>query len=150
MKNLIILISLVMGSLYSFAHISKSIDAKLLQAFSASFPNAKQIIWKEVPESYIVNFVEDEIRSSIVYEKDGTFVSSTRYYSEHNLPYYLWVTLKKQYPEKKIFGVIEVSMMEHIEYYVKLEDAKIWVTIKIGADGTLQVVEKLKKQDPLN
>lgn len=149
MKNLIILMSLVMGSLYSFAHISKSIDEKLLQAFSTSFPNATQIIWKEVPDRYIVNFVEDEIRSSIIYEKDGTLVSATRYYSEHNLPYYLWVTLKKQYPDKKIYGVIEVSRMEHIEYFIKLVDARFWATIKMGSDGSLEVVEKFKKADQL-
>jgi hypothetical protein len=93
-----------------------------------------------------VNFMEDGIRNAIIYEKDGTFRSSTRYYKEQNLPYYLLVNIRKRYPDKKIFGVTEISSISEIEYYIKMEDAAVWTTIKMDSEGNLVLVEKLKKE----
>src|SRR5882724_64455 len=114
MKRLFALFySLVIG-VTSFAFSERNVNEKLLRAFKESFPNAEQVVWKELPETYVVNFVEDGIRNAIIYEKDGTFKSSTRYYSEQNLPYYLLINIKKRYPEKKIFGVTEISTASDI------------------------------------
>ncbi len=136
--------SLIIG-IFSFALPPRNVNEKLLETFKESFPKAEQVNWKELPETYIVNFVEDGIRSVIVYEKDGTFISSTRYYFEQNLPYYLLVNIKKKYPEKKIFGIIEVSTPTGISYFIKMEDHSVWTTFKMDSDGNLTLVEKLKK-----
>ena len=32
-----------------------------------------------------------------------------------------------------------------VEYYIKLEDAENWITVKSNVDGNMQVVEKYKK-----
>jgi hypothetical protein len=61
------------------------------------------------------------------------------------LPYYLLINIKKKYPDKKIYGVTEISSASGIEYYVKLEDARIWVTLVSDSHGNLRVVEKFRK-----
>ena len=146
MKNLLALVySFAIGAT-AFAFAEKNVSEKVLQLFKQSFPNAEQVVWKEYPETYVVNFLEDGIRSSVIYEKDGTFKTSTRYYQQQNLPYYLLYNIKKRYPDKKIFGVTEISTIMEIQYYIKLEDASVWTTIKMDCEGNLQVVEKVKKE----
>ncbi|MBS1600356.1 MAG: hypothetical protein JST75_19160 [Bacteroidetes bacterium] len=136
--------ALVIGA-SSFANPTKNVNEKLLQTFKESFPNAEQVNWKELQETYVVNFVEDGVRNAIVYDKDGTFVSSTRYYQERTLPYYLLINFRKKYPEKKILGITEVSTISDIFYYIKMEDKTVVTTIKLDSEGNLVVVEKLKK-----
>lgn len=145
MKKLLALFSSFVIGLHSFAIPPRSVDDKLLQTFKESFPNAEQVNWKELPETYVVNFFEEGIRSAIIYGKDGSFISSTRYYAERNLPYYILINIKKKYPGKQIFGVTEVSTPSGINYYIKMEDANVWNTFKIDSDGNLTLVEKLKK-----
>ncbi len=58
--------------------------------------------------------------------------------------------VKEAYPNKNIFGVVEVSIMtetgaSRLEYFVKLEDAKSWLTVKSDNDGNLTTEEKYKK-----
>ena len=145
MKKLFILFySLIIG-VYSYAFGSGNLNEKLLQSFKESFPNAEQVKWDERPETYVVSFVEDGIRTNINYDKNGTFVSSIRYYQERTLPYYLVINLKRKYPEKKIYGIVEYSTILGIEYYVKMEDGQHWTTIKLDSDGSMRIVKKYKK-----
>ena len=145
MKRVFALIYSVVIGFSSMAFPNKNVNEKLLQTFKESFPNAEQVSWKELTETYVVNFVEDGIRNAIIYEKNGTFISSTRYYQERNLPYYLLVNIKKRYPEKKILGVTEFSTTTDISYYLQLEDKTVVTTIKMDSEGNLVMVEKLKK-----
>jgi hypothetical protein len=145
MKELFILCySLIIGA-NAFPSTDKNINEKLIQSFKENFPNAQEVSWQELPEAYVVNFVEDGVRNNIIYQKDGTFLRASRYYQEKNLPYYLLINIKKKYTDKKIFSVTEISTISHIEYYIKLEDAKVLMTIRVDSDGNLDMVEKYRK-----
>lgn len=146
MKKLLVLMYSLMVGFGSMAVPITNVNERVVRAFKETYPKAEQVDWKEYPESYIVYFVEDGVRSNIIYGKDGSFISSTRYYKEETLPYYLLVTVKKKFVDKKIFGVTEMSTPNHIEYYIKMEDDKRWMTIKVDPDGNLELVEKFNKQ----
>lgn len=122
-----------------------SINEKLLKSFKRTFPNAQEVKWIEQQDKYTVNFKEDGILNKIDYDKDGNFLSSIRYYSEKNLPVNILVKLQKKYPTKKIFGVTEMNNDSNLEYYIKLEDEKSWMTVKSDSDANLQVTEKYNK-----
>jgi hypothetical protein len=124
---------------------SQRINEKLLVSFKEHFPNAEQVAWVELPETYVVNFVDHGVRSHIVYDKDGGFISSTRYCQEQDLPHYDLNQLKKYYPGKSIFSVTEMKNDSGVEYYVKLEDDKSWMTVHIEIDGNFNVVERYRK-----
>jgi hypothetical protein len=146
MKKLFILFySLILGA-GSFALDSKNFNEKLLRSFKETFPKAEQVIWTELPGTYIVSFVENGIRSRIVYDKTGDFISSTRTYTAEDLPYYILISITKKYPEKRIFGVTEIASSSTVEYYIKMEDSKVWATFKVDSSGNLELVEKYKKQ----
>jgi hypothetical protein len=152
MKKLFIMFSAL---LLSFSLIARDpgpgeIDDKLIKTFSTSFPKAERVHWYEMPKAWVVNFVADGIRSRIVYLKDGKITEFTRYYFESNLPFLIRSKVRNAYPAKNIFGVVEVSIItesgtSRIDYFVKLEDEKTWLTVKSDNEGNLSVVEKYKK-----
>jgi hypothetical protein len=145
MKKIFAVLYSALIGLNSFGSATKNVNEKVLQVFKESFPSAKQVVWTESGDTYTVYFWEDAVRIHITYDKNGGFISSYRYYQESNLPYYLLTSLKRKFPDKKIFGVTELSTDGEIVYYVKMEDEKIWLTVKLDSDGRLSFVEKFKK-----
>lgn len=120
-------------------------NEKLVQAFREAYPNAVQVSWVEYPESYVVYFELEAVKANIIFSKEGTLIRATRYYKEEYLPYYLVAAIHEKYPSKKIYGVTEVSTTSMIAYFIKLEDAKTWITIQVDSEGNIKVSEKLKK-----
>ncbi len=120
-------------------------NEKLVQAFREAYPNAVQVSWVEYPESYIVYFQLEAVKANIIFSKEGTFIRATRYYKKEYLPYYLVAAVHEKYPSRTIYGVTELSTPEKIEYYIKLEDAKTWMTIQLDSEGNIKVLEKLIK-----
>jgi hypothetical protein len=144
MKKILIAAILVISGLGSLA-AGKSINEKILQIFRESYPNAVKVSWLEYPETYLVYFEEESVKSNIIFSKDGSFIRATRYYKEEYLPYYLAAAIHGKFPGKKIYSVTEVSTPDNIEYYVKLEDDKNWVTIKLDSEANIRLLEKLRK-----
>jgi len=145
MKKMFVLMLSCMIGIAAFAFNSGNVNETLLQSFKERFPHAEQVTWKESAETYEVYFMEDGVRSNIVYDKDGVFRNATRYYKERNLPYYLLINIKKKYAGKKVYGITEISTPAGIEYYIKMEDAKVVTTILVDADGSLSTYEKFRK-----
>src|SRR5690242_10649639 len=106
-KFFILFCSLLMG-IGSFAFTPQNIDEKLLQIFKTSFPTAEDVNWFEAKDTYIVSFKENGVRTRAVYERNGKLHNLTRSYNESNLPYPIQLRIKQWYPDKKIFGVVEM------------------------------------------
>jgi len=120
-------------------------NEKVLKTFKATFSSPSEVKWYDHPDFYEVSFVQADIRSNVKYDLEGNFLSSTRYYKEHQLPTNILCKLKKKYDDKTIFGVTEITNSEEIVYYVKLEDAKNWITVKVNGNGQMELFEKYKK-----
>lgn len=121
------------------------VSEKLLQDFHESFPDAERINWQESKDRYIVSFVEQGISNRITYKANGDFISSFRNYGERELPYYLVNGLKKKYPGQKIFGVTEITTNSGINYFVKLEGPRFWITVSLNSEGDWFVVDSYRK-----
>jgi hypothetical protein len=68
-----------------------------------------------------------------------------RYYGEDQLPLFIRGKMKEKFNGKKVFGVTEVSSQEDLAYYVVLEDAKSWTTIKCDSYGNTTIHKKMRK-----
>jgi len=151
MKKFFILASALLLSAVALAYNTSGIDEKVLRSFQAGFPHAENVNWEVLPGNYVVNFTDDRVRAKITYQKNGTLVSSTRYYAEQDLPTYLRALVKKSFPGKAIFGVTEIASVSDTElhfktvYYIKLVDARVWITIHVDGDGEITVAEKYTK-----
>lgn len=151
MKKLFVLFSSLLIVFNSFAYDPVKIDEQLLQTFAVQFPNAQDVAWQELNDSYVVSFIEGDIRLKIVYFKNGDIVHLLRYYMEKNLPLDIRLDLKKKYPGKKIYGVTEENIVSNHEnksktvYFIKLEDEGSWFTIKAQRHKKFKTIEKLNK-----
>jgi len=152
MKKLTVMFIALAISAVTFASDPGGIDEKLIQSFQSTFPKAEQVNWYELQSAYVVNFVENGIRGRIEYRKDGSSTQYTRYYTEQNLPFVVQSNIKKAYPGKTIYGVIEVSTVSQssnhskVDYYVKMQDARYWTMVKADMDGNASILETFKKQ----
>lgn len=145
MKKFLFIFYLAAAGLSTSAHPGREINENIVRKFKEIYPNAIQISWVEYAETYVVYFMEGEIKVSIIFNKDGSFVSSVRYYQQEYLPYYLLAEIKKKYPLKKVYSVAEMTSPGTISYFVKLENAKTWLTIKLDSEGNITLVEKFNK-----
>ena len=130
----------------SFAWSGPDVQKLLQQSFEQSFPNAEHVTWSDDPNGYTVSFTVKSILTRLSYDKKGKFTGSLRNYSEQMLPFYITNMLTQKYPGDKIFGVTEITSADDINYFVKLEGAKNWITVRVDNDGNSMVVEKYRKQ----
>lgn len=149
MKRTFILSALLVAiSASSFAftgHNKLMPNDRLLKSFHSTFVNAEEVKWFDHADYYEVSFYQNNIRANVIYDLAGNFLSSTRYYKAQDLPTSILCKLNKKYADKKIFGVTELTNNDEVNYYVKLEDAKNWMTVKVTGNGQMEVYEKYKK-----
>jgi hypothetical protein len=144
MKKILALLTttLLVASSYAF---DPNVNAKVLKSFNETFASAQEVKWEKYDNYYTVSFHQAGIQSKVNYDNDGNMLSSLRYYAPNMLPLNVYNKIKKTYSKKEMFGVTEVTFNNDVVYYVKLQDAKSWMTLKIDAFGNTEIVEKYKK-----
>jgi len=135
-------ILLITGSSFASTNITPE---KALKAFKATFKDAENVVWTDAGDIYTVKFSQQGINTFVKYDGDGNFISSRRYYAGEQLPVDIQCKLKKKYADKTIFGVTEFIVGDDVNYYVKMEDAKTWVTVKVDNARNMEVTEKYSK-----
>ncbi|MEO6000176.1 MAG: hypothetical protein ABIN89_25285 [Chitinophagaceae bacterium] len=143
MKRTILVFScLLLLTASSFAYLP---NEKVLKSFESIFNNPQDVKWFDKPDCYEVSFIQSDIRANVKFDPEGNFMGSTRYYKEQNLPTSILCKLKKRYSDRNIFGVTEISTSDEVNYYIKLEDDKSWVTVKVNGNGQMELIEKYRK-----
>ncbi len=120
-------------------------NEKVLKSFKETFANAEEVKWAEYENYYTVSFVSGKVRAKVNYDKEGNMLGSTRYYEPNLLPIGILNQVKKAHPKKSLFGVTEITANGELHYYIKMEDAKYWTTIKVDDSGNSSVYERYKK-----
>ncbi|GAC1429985.1 MAG: hypothetical protein NVSMB7_06460 [Chitinophagaceae bacterium] len=144
MKKVILFACVLLVTGSSFANTPK-ISEKALKAFKATFKDAENVVWTDAENVYTVKFSQQGINTFVKYDEEGNFISSRRYYAGVHLPVDIQCKLKKKFADKTIFGVTEYTIGDDVNYYVKMEDAKNWVTVKIDNARNTEVTEEYQK-----
>jgi hypothetical protein len=144
-KNVTGLLALLMLAFSSFA--TDPVDEAVLKIFNESFKEAKEVSWSETKEHYIVNFLKDDIRYHVTYDRKGKFINSRRYYFQEKLPMYVLFKVKNRFKGKSIYGVTEVMDEHGVEYYIALEDSKNLWMVKVTTRDYVEITEKLLKKE---
>jgi len=145
MKKVLLFACICMIAASSFANTPPIVSEKALKAFKATFADAENVVWTDAANSYTVKFTQLGINTFVKYDEEGNFVSSRRYYNAELLPIDIQCKLKKKFADKTIFGVTEFIVGDDVSYYVKLEDAKTWTTVKIDNTRNMEITEKFGK-----
>lgn len=142
-------IALVAFATLMFAGVyanNPTVTEKVLKAFRETFAEAEKVSWHEINGQYSVHFLQSDVRYIVYYNKNGRILSSMRYYAPCMLPLNVLSAIKQQYPDRKYFGVTEITSGGNMAYFIKMEDEAHWYTIKADAYGQSEVLETLKKQ----
>ena len=142
MKKVLAIISSML--LFAGAYASE-VNEKVLKSFNETFAAAEEVKWEEYKTHYTVSFVNSGVRSKVNYDRNGVITGAIRYYAPQMLPLNVYNRLKKDFSSKELFGVTEVTSGTDINYYVKMQDAKNWITVKIDEFGNTSITEKYKK-----
>jgi hypothetical protein len=145
MKKLLFFLFIAAITINLSAATTPTVSEKAIKNFKAAFTEAREVLWSEENGMYTVRFTLNNIRTRVMYSEDGDFLSSHRYYTEEYLPTDIVCKLKKKFPTRKIFGVVEYVIGDDINYYVKMEDEKTWITVKVDNYRTTEVTEKYQK-----
>jgi hypothetical protein len=144
MKKIILFAAILLVTASSFAHASLTPE-KALKAFKATFKDAENVVWTDAGDIFTVKFSQQGISTFVRYDGEGNFISSRRYYGGEQLPVDIQCKLKKKFADKTIFGVTEFIVGDDVNYYVKMEDAKSWITVKVDNARNVEVTEKYGK-----
>jgi len=117
-------------------------DSKVVQRFNETFPNAKNVKWRDDKEGYFVSFNQNESFNKAFYNKDGEFVYSLKYSSGLELPVNIRMLLNKKFGEANILGVTEVTTQENTIYNIKLTKGEKLYCLDISADGSITKQER--------
>ncbi len=134
----------ILLSTASFA-ASPTVDEKVSTRFNQTFPNAVNVKWYEYATFYEVVFLNNGISCMLKYDLQGNVLSLRRDYYEKDLPLFIKAKLKLNYEKKRIFGITEITTDDAISYTIILEDEKHWITVKSNENGSMSIVQKLKK-----
>jgi len=138
-------LTIICSMLFVAGAYAFEVNEKVLKSFQETFASAEDVKWEEFKTYYTVSFVHSNIRSKVNYDKDGRMLGSIRYYAPQLLPLNIYNRLKMEYSKKELFGVTEVTFGTEVSYFVKMHDAKNWITIKMDGSGNTSVHEKYKK-----
>ena len=146
MKKIVALSIFTLLAAGVFANSPSAVNEKVLKAFKETFTSAEQVKWDERDNNYSVRFMQDDVRYIVYYDKDGGITSSMRFYEPAKLPMNILQAISQRYSGKTAFGVTEIAVGEEIAYFVRMEDAKYYYTIKFNASAEGSRYERLKKQ----
>ena len=141
----VILFACVLIIITGSSFANKPVSEKALKAFKITFTDAQNVVWTDADNVYTVKFLQNGINTFVKYDEEGNFISSRRYYAGEQLPLDIQCTVKKKFADKTVFGVTEYTLGDEVNYYIKLEDAKTWTTIKIDNTRNIEVTEKYRK-----
>jgi len=146
MKKILLFSVFVLAAAGAFANDPSEVSEKVLKAFRETFTEARQVSWQESDNTYTVRFMQKEVRYIVCYSKEGVITHSMRFYQPDLLPVNILKEIKNNYKNKIAYGVTEITSDGEIAYFVKMEDAKYWYTVKFSTYGNGELYEKFKKQ----
>ena len=122
-------------------------SSKILQAFNATFPNAKNVKWSDDKADYFVSFYQNENFEKVLYSKEGDFVCSWKDSDGKDLPTNISMTLNKKYNADKILGVTEVTNQNNVSYEIKLTKGDKMYAVTMLSDGSISKEQKFDYQN---
>jgi hypothetical protein len=121
------------------------VNEKVLKSFNSVFIDASNIQWSEYGDHFYVSFSQNDIMVRAEYDKKGNLLSSLRYYDAQHLPLNILCKVKKEYPDKNIDVVTEVSIPEGTAYLIQLQDKKGWTILRSDVNGDLTVKDQFER-----
>jgi len=150
MKKALLLCLIAAGSMSISATplpLSPDIEAKIMKAFHAHFPEVTNSSIHQAGDNYIITFKTADNNSTgrIYYDSNGTLVQTIRYYDVKELSPFIRAKIEAKYKDKAIFMVTEVENDSEHYYQVILENANSMWVVQVNHNGAVHLERKYKK-----
>lgn len=122
-----------------------AINEKVLKAFNETFQNAKDVQWHEFASTYQVSFKQNDVATTVTYDRKGNIIEARRYSKADILPLVICQKLQKRFGGKAVWGVTEVVQGGSAIYRIVLHDDKQWYVLDYDAVGSLLGQERYNK-----
>ena len=138
---------LVFGLIFSMN--GQDIPAKVKEALSSKYPNAKSVEWeKEGNNEYEAEFKIDRKEVSVVFDQNGQWLATEKEISKKMLPSAVIKSVKDNFVGYRIDEAEKIEMANGSIYYeVEIEKGKSEWEILLSADGTIKEKEKEDDED---
>lgn len=141
-KNILLLTA---GStLEKTASPTTGINSRAMRDFKKNFPTVEGATWSSIKDGWVASFVQQDIRSTVVYNEHGDWQFTINYYGEHHLPSEVRAAVKSTYFDCSISGVEEVHVQDKTVYLVHLQDEKTWKKVRVY-EGEMELIENFDK-----
>lgn len=149
MKTLILSAAFILAITASaFARPIEPANELVLRTFGQIFKGADNVSWTNTGDHFEAYFVSDNnIKTRALLDAKGNLVQTVRYYKEDGLPSNILYAIKKEFKDKDIWGVTEVSNKNGVNYRIVLRDDKNYTHVNANSVGDAAVVSRYKRGD---
>lgn len=122
-------------------------NEKVVTTFFRVFKDAHNVTWSHNGNFYDAFFTVASVKVRARLDKRGKLVRTIRYYKEDNLPVNILCSIKNDYPDKEVWGVIEVTSADDTNYRIVLRDEKRYFHIGANSQGETVFLAKYNRSD---
>lgn len=123
-------------------------NENVLRTFSQIFKEAYNVSWTNTGNHFEAYFEGDNnIKTRALLDVKGNLVQTIRYYQGDDLPSNVLYSIKKDFKNKEIWGVTEISNKNGVNYRIILKDDKHYTHVNANTAGETEVVSRYKRGD---
>ena len=100
--------------------------------------------WYKFPGGYLAEFLDGDIGTKVVFDKNGNWTYTMRRYTEKELPRDIRALVKSTYYDFAITWVKEVTQFQSLVYVVHIDGPEEWMDL-IVRDGEIEVSREVSK-----
>lgn len=112
--------------------------------FEKTFPGVTDVVWVQEENNVKAVIEQDEVKTHITYNPDGTVEKCIRYYSCKHLPAHIRARVYEKYPEAKILGITETFEDEAMNYYVHIKNEENLIQLHSDPSGQLTKLKSFR------
>ena len=113
--------------------------------FDKTFPNANDVTWVKHDNNTVkAVLIQDDIKTHITYNPDGSVNQCLRYYDCKNLPAHIRAKIFEKYPECQIVGVTELFADNALNFYINIKNDSKILELRADPSGDLTKMKSFK------
>ncbi len=107
----------------------------VLQAFTAQYPKAQDLVWDTIDIGYVANFSNGKNECKAFYDKKGQFQYTTTLIASEDIPANIQAELKKRYKSFTIAIIQEVFDGKTKLLQIEIETDKDYISLEFDEKG---------------
>lgn len=124
------------------------VPANVQASFKKQFPKATKTQWEMENTDYEVEFKDNGIEYSAVYNKDGQWLSTEQEIKKAELPAAVKQAVEKEFPKAELEETEKITYPNNsMAYEMEVEQGEQKFEVQFSADGKLLKKEALTKKE---